>query len=85
MLSTVVRNLIKNALIHGALSTIDVELTADQISVSNAVDASGNKGRGFGVGLSIVQRICDRFGCTLVCSKTGESHYSASVCFDTVD
>jgi len=82
-LSVVVRNLIRNAVIHGTRSPIIVDLQTELISVTNKVDINANQAKGFGVGLSIVQRICDRFNCTLYTDQKSDNYYSSSIQFSS--
>lgn len=81
VLSVVVRSLVRNAVIHGELSPIIVDMHADSITVSNSVDLKADDIKGFGIGLSIVQRICDRFGCELKTHLKNDNRYSSSVAF----
>lgn len=81
ILSVMLRSLVRNAMTHGELSPITVALDLDKITVSNSVKSSADQTRGFGIGLSIVQRICDRFGCELKLHQQNKSQYSASVGF----
>jgi len=83
LLLCVVNNLLRNALEHGA-PPIDVVLTADQLSIADAgpgvatdtraamfdAHARGPASTGHGLGLHIVQRICERLGWGL-CVDTG--------------
>jgi metal-dependent HD superfamily phosphatase/phosphodiesterase len=76
------RSLIRNAVIHGQLSAIIVDMQAAFITVSNAVDIDAHENKGFGIGLSIVERICDRFGCELKSQLEGDKRYSVSITFN---
>lgn len=81
VLSVVLRNLVRNAVMHGDPSLIKVDLQLDRICVSNSVKSSEQGGNSFGMGLSIVQRICDRFDCELVTGREGDGRYSSSIVF----
>ncbi len=81
VLSVVLRSLIRNAVVHGAPSTIMVDMQADRITVSNSVTSVTHNDSGFGIGLSIVQRICDRFGCELNTQLQGDNRYCSSLVF----
>ena len=81
VLSVVLRSLIRNAMIHGELSPIIVDMHDDSITVSNSVELNAHESKGFGVGLSIVQRICDRFDCELKTHLKDDKCYSSSVVF----
>lgn len=77
LFSTVVNNLIKNALHHSHSNNIDIHLTEKKLSVCdhgaalneefqkvifNAYQKADPSSEGLGLGLSIVQRICDHQG-----------------------
>jgi signal transduction histidine kinase len=81
VLSVMLRSLVRNAITHGELAPITVALNAESITVTNAVNHTADRTRGFGIGLSIVQRMCDRFGCELNILGVNESQYSASIAF----
>ncbi len=81
VLSVVLRNLIRNAVVHGEPSPINVELYNDRVTVSNSVSTSQQDTKGFGMGLSIVQRICDRFSCELRSESHHGDRYVSSVVF----
>lgn len=82
VLAVIMRSLIRNAVIHGQLSAIIVDMQAAFITVSNAVDIDAHENKGFGIGLSIVERICDRFGCELKSQLEGDKRYSVSITFN---
>ena len=82
VLSVVIRSLVRNSVIHGDLSPIMVEIHADRISVSNSVSMRTQQNKGFGIGLSIVQRICDRFGCELNTHLESDNRYISSITFN---
>jgi signal transduction histidine kinase len=81
VLSVVVRSLIRNAVMHGEQSAITVDLKANSITVSNSVNLLAHDNKGFGMGLSIVQRICDRFDCALNASREDDNCYSVFLVF----
>ena len=81
VLSVVLRSLLRNAVLHGEQTPIIVDMHADRITVSNSVNPVAHESKGFGMGLSIVQRICDRFACQLTTQLHGETGYSASINF----
>jgi signal transduction histidine kinase len=81
VLAVVMRSLIRNAAIHGEQSDILVDMQADRISVSNSVSLSSDQHKGFGVGLSIVNRICDRFTCKLSTHLDIDKRYCVSIVF----
>jgi signal transduction histidine kinase len=81
VLSVVIRSLVRNAAIHGDLSAIMVDMQSDRISVTNSVTMNADENKGFGIGLSIVQRICDRFACQLNTQQESDKRYSVSIVF----
>jgi len=81
VLSMVLRSLVRNAASHGDLSAIGIQLQDDRIVVSNSVDSLSHYNKGFGIGMSIVQRICDRFGCELITLLENENQYVCSIVF----
>ena len=81
VLSVIVRNFVRNAVIHGESTKIKVDMHADRITVSNSVNPNQNTEKGFGIGLSIVQRICERFDCELNSGLRNDDQYFSSVVF----
>ncbi|MFK8019142.1 MAG: sensor histidine kinase [Pseudomonadales bacterium] len=81
-LAVVLRSLIRNAVMHGEQTTIVVAIEEQSISVSNSMNLEAHESNSFGVGLSIVQRICDRFACTLKASPEGDQQFCATLLFD---
>ena len=81
VLSVVVRNLLRNAVTHGDNSTITVTLKPSFISISNSTSSNHVENGSFGVGLSIVERICERFKCALQNEQQGDGQFVASVTF----
>lgn len=81
VLSVVLRSLVRNAFIHGEVSPITVDLHADRVMVSNLVNLTSQEDKGFGIGLSIVQRICERFGCDLNTHLHNDNRYSSTIMF----
>ena len=81
VLSVVLRSLVRNAAIHSEQSTIVVDLKHDSITVSNLVNIMGKDSNGFGIGLSIVQCICDRFDCELATQMQSDNRYTSSIVF----
>jgi len=91
-------NLIRNAIQYTAFGKIKVIVKNDRIIVSdtgvgmepddlkivNLPYATGDQDKGFGLGLSIVKRLCNRFGWKLnIVSKTGRGT-TAELIFRTV-
>ena len=81
VLSVVVRSLLRNAVMHGEQSPIIVDLKADRITVTNSVNLLAHDNKGFGIGLSIVQHICERFACELSASRPSDTQYLCSLVF----
>lgn len=63
VLQVVLRNLVTNAFVYSNKNQVIVELSNHAIIVSDKGSSEGfEKPIGFGVGLTIVQRLCDKFG-----------------------
>lgn len=90
VIEAIAANLIRNARQHSRAHVIEVLLTSDRLLVTDdgvgipaaeiphilerGARGTTGAGVGFGLGLSLVQRLCDRFGWTLrVDSRPGES------------
>lgn len=58
-------NLVRNAVTHSQ-GGIDISLSEHGLTMSNAVSAHSSQTRGYGYGLVICQRICERMGWQLV-------------------
>lgn len=65
VLNVVLRSLIQNAVTHAADQRLDLRLEPGQLSLSNRVTQTDQSASGFGIGLTIVERLCARFGWTL--------------------
>jgi signal transduction histidine kinase len=61
VLEAVLANLLLNAIQHGASGAIEIRASAGCIRVGNPFDPSPS-GAGFGLGLQIVERLCNRCG-----------------------
>ncbi len=94
----VLNNLIRNALQHSMADTIDIRLTSDRISIrdngrgmtpeaiSRAYTRRARAGAadtGGGLGLSIVQRVCNHIGWQLAIESSDGSGTSITVAFGT--
>ncbi len=79
--AVIIRSLLRNAIAHGSSSPIVIELLNDSIVVSNEMGSATKRSEGFGIGLSIVERICDRLSCTLKTDVDKDSRYRVSVVF----
>jgi len=66
ILQVILRNLISNAIVYSSDKRVFIELSEFIVSVSNNGKLQEyDKPKGFGVGLSIVSRLCDKFGITM--------------------
>ncbi|GHA00352.1 two-component sensor histidine kinase [Arenicella chitinivorans] len=73
VLNVVLRSLIQNAVSHAADQRLTLCLEPDTLSLSNRMTLAGEAAPGFGIGLTIVERLCARFGWTLT-SKPEHAH-----------
>ena len=81
VMAVVLRNLLRNAVVHGERSTIVVDIDPDNITISNSLASVAHEDNSFGIGLSIVQRICDRFDCELNSQLQDDNRYHSSLVF----
>mgnify|MGYP000067771060 CR=1 FL=1 len=73
ILQVILRNLISNALAYSPDNRVSIELSEFIVSVSNnGALQKYDSPKGFGVGLSIVSRLCDKFGITIDVSSCEE-------------
>lgn len=80
ILQVIIRNLISNALAYSSDNRVSIELSEFIVSVSNnGTLQKYDTPKGFGVGLSIVSRLCDKFGITMDVSSREEK---TSCCLD---
>ncbi|MDO6541136.1 sensor histidine kinase [Photobacterium sanguinicancri] len=80
--TVVINNLIKNALEHGS-GTVDITLDNNTLNIQNAQTANEseyNPPNGYGYGLVIIRRICERMGWMLDI-KNNPDHFIVSVKF----
>ena len=82
ILSIVLRSLIRNAVTHGDGTEINIIFSVENIIVVNAVDSVARQTESFGIGLNIVQRICDRFNFHLKADTDDENLYRCSINFN---
>ena len=83
-------NLIRNAIQHGSEDEIQIKLNTDSIQIINSqlVDSSldsqssHSKTGGYGVGLMIVERICQRLNWELIMQTNNDSFVSAKITMD---
>jgi len=81
VLAVLLRNLLRNAVAHGALAAINVTFENHQISITNATSSSNYTNEGFGIGLSIAQNICECFECKLTVKQLAGDQFYSSVKF----
>ena len=83
MLRVVLSNLIQNAVSYAGRS-IDVDVDADRISIRNSIAETDSHPGSDGLGLEIVQRVCDRLGWDFTAQPQG-AHFKAQVKINTKD
>jgi signal transduction histidine kinase len=81
MLRVVLGNLIQNA-VNYSEQTIHVTISSDGIAISNSSDVAGEKVNENGLGLEIVQRVCDRMGWDFSAQQQGKE-FVARVVFNS--
>jgi signal transduction histidine kinase len=77
--SIVVNNIIKNAFSY-SISDIQITLCQQQLTITNCHNGNETYQAGYGCGLVIVERICDRMGWRFIRENT-ETEFVASVYF----
>ncbi len=65
VLQLITISLIRNAMQHGCGPDIDILLQPASLTISYRIEAKDGKG-GFGLGLPLLQRLCDRFNFNIV-------------------
>ena len=83
MLRVVLSNLIQNAVRYSEQS-IHVAISPDCVAVSNSFAATGEQVSEDGLGLEIVQRVCDRMGWGFSAQPHGKE-FLAQVAFRSID
>lgn len=73
--AVIVRNLIRNAVSHGDGKTISLNLLSKTISFQNTIPDANKNSESFGIGISIVKHICERFGCDLEIKHDQDNTY----------
>lgn len=81
MLRVVLSNLIQNAVSYSGQS-IHVAISSDGIAIGNSSDVTGEQVNESGLGLEIVQRVCDRMGWSFSAQQQGKE-FVAQVVFDS--
>lgn len=77
LLTMAMGNLIRNAFEHSAQGLIEIHCTDSHFEVFNPADPSlMEETGGFGLGLSLTQRICDKTGWTLESHCDGERYHA---------
>lgn len=79
--AVIVRSLLRNALSHGRDNAITLTLTQESIEIKNYVNEDSSREKSFGIGLSIVQRVCERFGCQLSSNRDQDGIHIAAIYF----
>jgi signal transduction histidine kinase len=79
--AVIVRNLLRNAISHGKNKPIKLTLTEGCITVENHASNDPENKQGFGVGLAIVKRICERFECEFSTQQDEDGTHQASINF----
>ncbi|MGL5360148.1 MAG: sensor histidine kinase [Shewanella sp.] len=69
----VISNLLKNAFNYSA-GEIDISMQDNSLSISNPVTHHSTDSAGYGYGLSIVARICERMGWRFCIHNDGQTH-----------
>lgn len=81
MLRVVLSNLIQNAVSYSGQS-IHVAISSDGVAIGNSSDVTGEQVNESGLGLEIVQRVCDRMGWGFSAQQQGKE-FVAQVVFDS--
>ena len=79
VVETVVANLLHNAVQHGAQGTIRIGAADDRVTVSSPANGAAAVG-GFGLGLEVVRRLCERLGGAMQVSEA-DGRFAVSVEF----
>lgn len=84
LVEIVITNLIRNALQHTAQGKIDIVLSCDGLTISNSLNdqAQGDSDASFGIGLILIERLCQSQGWHFI-QQTQKHCYFASVSFLT--
>ncbi|HDZ8843788.1 TPA: sensor histidine kinase, partial [Aeromonas dhakensis] len=83
LLAIALGNLLKNALSY-AEGHIDIELTGPLLTISNPTAAAPDQILGYGCGLTIIQRICEKLGWQIE-TRLEEGIFSARLAMITND
>lgn len=83
MLRVVLSNLIQNA-VNYADQTLEVAIKPDEFSIANSADANRTRTNENGMGLEIVQRVCDRMGWEFSARREG-GEFTARVGTPTIN
>ncbi|MCK6264240.1 HAMP domain-containing histidine kinase [Vibrio sp. ZSDE26] len=78
LVTVVIGNLLKNALSYSS-GSVSVTLSGNCLSISNPYEESHNQQGGYGVGLVIVERICERMGWDY--QQLPSDHYQTNITF----
>lgn len=81
--AVIVRNLLRNALSHGENKPIKLTLSEGCIAITNHLSNDSENKQGFGIGLAIVKRICERFECEFSTQQNADGLHKASMNFNS--
>lgn len=73
VLQIIIRNLIRNAISHGSQESILIGFSERRISIKNKYISSADNSLGWGIGLTIIKRLCERFQCELIITDNQNS------------
>lgn len=82
-ITVVINNLIKNAFSY-SVGDIQINLNKNQLCITNCHDGNDTYNAGYGCGLVIVERICERMSWEFEIQKT-EKYFIATVLFSSYD
>lgn len=82
LVEIVVTNLVRNALQHAPGGKVAITVTADSVSITNAIDVAGHEGAeaSFGIGLILIERLCQHQGWSFS-HQSSQQQYLAEVTF----
>lgn len=84
VLRIIIRHLIRNANTHGISGSAEVHFFDNSITVKNKMDHDVDNNTGFGVGLNVVETLCERNGHGFTAFKSDNDRiFSARVVFNS--
>jgi len=81
VLTVIIDNLLRNAIQHSSEGEIFCKISQKSIAVQNPVSETPDLNNGFGIGLTIVKRICERLGWQLVFSSCKDKGVVTEIVF----